>query len=164
MIWAILAMVGVPLWLCAVGIFVLVYRNRQLRKRHGDIPVRVLRPGKTRWVRGHALWISDVFAWRGSPAGWNEGLFHAVAATVGSAEPGERKALRHLGDSPAVVALTADDGRLLRVAADSEHRAALMGPFSSRSQPMNPYRESDAPYAGEATKTARQAGRPIRSG
>ena len=30
MIWAILALLGVPLWLCALGILSLVLRNRQL--------------------------------------------------------------------------------------------------------------------------------------
>src|SRR5512132_4168566 len=76
MIWAILALLGVPLWLCAIGIFALVFRNRTLRRRHGNLPVRVRRPGKTRWTRGHAIWISDVFAWRGSPAAWSEDLLH----------------------------------------------------------------------------------------
>jgi len=41
MIWAILALLGVPLWLCAAGILVVVLNNRRLRNRHGDIPVRV---------------------------------------------------------------------------------------------------------------------------
>jgi hypothetical protein len=48
MIWAILALLGVPLWLCALGIWALLHRNKSLRQRHGDIPVRVLRAGKTR--------------------------------------------------------------------------------------------------------------------
>ena len=52
---AILALLGVPLWLCAILILVIVVRNRKLRKRHGDIPVRVKRPGKQRWTRGHAI-------------------------------------------------------------------------------------------------------------
>ncbi len=87
MIWALLAFVGVPLWLCALGIFALVYRNRALRSRHGNIPVRVLRPGKTHWIRGHAVWVSDVFAWRGSPAAWNEYLELILGAQVGDATP-----------------------------------------------------------------------------
>jgi hypothetical protein len=62
MVWAILAFLGVPLWVCAAGITVLILENRSLRKRPGDIPVRVLRPGKKRWTRGHAVWVSDVFA------------------------------------------------------------------------------------------------------
>ena len=44
MIWAILAALGVPLWLCAIGIFMLLFNNRRLRKRYGDVPVRVRRP------------------------------------------------------------------------------------------------------------------------
>ena len=40
MVWAILALLGVPLWLCAAGIAIITFRNRGLRKRHGDIPVR----------------------------------------------------------------------------------------------------------------------------
>jgi hypothetical protein len=67
MIFAILALLGVPLWLCAIGILVILMRNRKLRKRHGNIPVRVKRLGKQRWTRGHAIWVSDVFAWQGSP-------------------------------------------------------------------------------------------------
>ena len=74
MIWVILAVLGVPLWLCGVGFLILVFNNRKLRKRPGDIPVRILRPGKKRWVRGHAIWVSDVFAWRASPAGWSEDI------------------------------------------------------------------------------------------
>jgi hypothetical protein len=81
MIWAILAFLGVPLWLCAAGILVVVLNNRRLRKRHGDIPVRVMRPGKQRWTRGHALWVSDVFAWRGSPAAWNEDLEQIITGS-----------------------------------------------------------------------------------
>jgi hypothetical protein len=38
MIWAILVLLGVPLWLCALGILVILMRNRKLRKRHGNIP------------------------------------------------------------------------------------------------------------------------------
>jgi hypothetical protein len=84
MIIAILALLGVPLWLCAILILVIVVRNRKLRKRHGNIPVRVKHPGKERWTRGHAIWVSDVFAWRGSPGVWNEDLVHVMARRCGT--------------------------------------------------------------------------------
>ena len=131
MIWALLALVGVPLWLCALGILALVYRNRGLRRRHGDIAVRVQRTGKTRWTRGHAVWVSDVFAWRGSPAAWREDLVHVVGASACSATPEERKKLHRLGDGPVVATLTTSQGDVLRVAASAEHRSALSGPFAS---------------------------------
>jgi hypothetical protein len=130
MIWAVLALLGVPLWLCALGILALVYRNKSLRQRHGDIPVRVQRAGKTRWTRGHAVWVSDVFAWRGSPAAWNEDLVQVTAASLGVLEPEEAKKLHRLGD-PAVVTLTPDVGEPIRVAVAAEHRTALLGPYST---------------------------------
>ena len=129
MIWAVLALVGVPLWLCALGILALVYRNRALRQRHGDIPVRVLRAGKTRWIRGHAVWISDVFAWRGSPAAWKEDLLHVIDARIRAVEPDEQKKLHRLGENPTVATLTSDVGDPLYVAVASEHHAALLGPY-----------------------------------
>ena len=70
MIWATLAAIG----LCALAILALVRRNRALRARPGNVPVRVHRPGKRRWARGHAVWVHDVFAVRSSPAAWKEEL------------------------------------------------------------------------------------------
>ena len=132
MVWAVLALLGVPLWLCAVAILALLYRNRSLRRRPGDIPVRVPRPGKTRWVRGHAVWVSDVFAWRGIPAAWQEDLCRVVSARSGSLGPGERKRLRGLGRDAAAVTLRPDAGPPFRVAVRGEHLDALLGPFSRR--------------------------------
>ncbi len=129
MVWAFLALVGVPLWLCALGILSLVVRNRQLRKRYGDLPVRVRRPGKKRWTRGHALWVSDVFAWRGSPAAWKEELIEVGAVSVRPADDDEREQLRRLADEPVIATLAIADGEQLEVAADPDRRAALMGPF-----------------------------------
>jgi hypothetical protein len=131
MIWAVLALLGVPLWLCAAGILALVFRNRALRKRHGDIPVRVLRPCHTRWTRGHAVWISDVFAWRGSPAAWNEALVPVIGVRERPAEDSERKKLHRLGEEPALVVLSTADGEAVTVAAAGKARAALLGPFAA---------------------------------
>jgi hypothetical protein len=130
-IWAVLVMVGVPLWLCAVAILALVLRNRGLRKRQGDLPVRVLRPGKTHWTRGHAVWVSDVFAWRGSPASWNEELAQVVTVTVRAPEASERKPLHRLGDDLVVAVLSTGEGRTLRVAAAGKSRLMLPGPFGA---------------------------------
>lgn len=130
MIWAILAALGVPLWLCAIGIFMLLFNNRRLRKRYGDVPVRVRRPGKKRWTRGHAIWVSDVFAWRGSPAAWTEELLWVSDATARPADQEERKKLHRLGDDPAIATLAAADGETVEVAAAPEQVSALLGPFA----------------------------------
>ena len=131
MIWAILAALGVPLWLCAAGIFMLLFNNRRLRKRYGDIPVRVRRPGSKRWTRGHAVWVSDVFAWRGSPAAWKEELLEVTGAIPRATDPEERKKLHGLGEDPAIVTLTVADGEPVDVAAVHTRDVVLRGPFGT---------------------------------
>jgi hypothetical protein len=139
MIWAILALLGVPLWLCAIAITVLVFRNRALRKRYGDIPVRVLRSGKKRWIRGHAIWVSDVFAWRASPASWKEGLEQVTDASLHEhVDAQTAKKLHRLGDSPVVAALTLVGGAVIEIAARREHGFALMGPFAKQPGDADP--------------------------
>jgi hypothetical protein len=95
MIWAILIALGVPLWLCAAGILTLLLQNRSLRKRRGNVPVRVHPPKKKRWAPGHGVWIHDVFAFRGFPAAWKEALIWATEASVRVANDEERKKLHH---------------------------------------------------------------------
>src|SRR3954451_16050931 len=114
MIWAILIVLGVPLWLCAIGVSVLILENRRLRKRPGDIPVRVLRQGKSRWIRGHAVWVSDVFVWRSSPASWHETVVQVTDASLhDSVDPGIVKKLHGLGENPAVASLTLTGGAMI---------------------------------------------------
>ena len=130
MIWAILATIGVPLWLCAIGILALVFRNRNLRTRPGNVPVRLLRPGKKRWRSGQGIWVSDVFAWRGSPAAWIEDLQQVGEASPRAADSNETKKLHRIGDDPVIASLTLADGRTLEVAARREHQRLLLGPFA----------------------------------
>ena len=129
MIWAILIFLGVPLWICAAGITITVVKNRGLRKRPGNIPVRVKRPGKSRWTRGHALWVSDVFAWRASPASWNEGLVHVTDIALRSPSEEEQHTLRRLGDGVVIATISGADGEQREVAAAAGASAALVGPF-----------------------------------
>src|SRR4030081_772002 len=102
MIWAILAALGVPLWLCAAGILTFVLRNHSLRKRGGDIAVRLRTAPDKRWRPGHALWVHDVLSFRALPAGWSESLLWTTAITVREANEHERKKLHRIGGRPPV--------------------------------------------------------------
>lgn len=137
MIWAILIYVGVPLWLCALGIGTLVFRSRLLRSRNGNIPVRVLRAGHRRWTRGQAIWISDVFAWRGSPAAWTEALIQVIAVHPRPASPAEVAKLHRMGSDLTAVDLSGADGVTLTVVAVGTDRAALLGPFTKEQTPKS---------------------------
>jgi hypothetical protein len=127
--WALLAAVGVPLWLCALGILTLVFRNRALRRRHGNVAVRVRTPGSKRWRAGHAMWTHDVFAFRGSPAAWAEMLVWVIAADLRAASPEERRKLHRIGDRPVVATFIADDGTAVEAAARIEDQDRLLGAF-----------------------------------
>jgi hypothetical protein len=138
MIFIVLAAVGVPLWLCAVGIVVLIKRNSWLRNRPGNIPVRIRPSGKKRWLPGHGVWVHDVFAFRGSPAAWKEALLWVTAASVRPATPEERKKLRRIGDEPVVAAFTLAGGGEIEFAARGEHRALLLGQFTNTTEVSSP--------------------------
>jgi hypothetical protein len=141
MIWAILAAIGVPLWLCAAGIATLVMRNRALRKRPDNIPVRMLRPGHKRWRPGHGIWVHDVFLFRGSPAAWNEAVLWAQDASARALSDDERGRLHRLGDEPLVATLTLSDGGTVQLAARGDRRTDLLGPFA---------RSTSSPATGDA--------------
>lgn len=131
MIWVILAALGVPLWLCAVGIFALLFQNRALKKRPGNIPVRVRPAGKNRWSKANALWLSDIFFWRGSLGVWKEGLDRVVGASARPADLNEQKKLHRLGEGVLVATLRFADGGSQDVAGPRELRGQLLGPFAS---------------------------------
>lgn len=129
MIWVLLAAVGVPLWLCAMGIVTLVLRNRALRRRPGNVACRLRVTPDGRWIRGHGVWVHDVFAFRGSRAMWKERLLWAIDVEVRPATEDEARKLRAAGDHPVVatIAGTPDDGTI-EVAAREEDELLLLGP------------------------------------
>ena len=145
MIWIILAALGVPLWLCLVAILTLVMRNRTLRTRGENVPVRRRLAGKTRWRRGHGVWIHDVFALRGSPATWSESLdWVATVTTRAIIDASEAKKLRRLGERPTVAVLTMVDGSTIEYATSAEHALNLLRPFAAEAA-QNPSPPPTAP-------------------
>lgn len=137
MIWAILALLGVPLWLCAIAILVLVLRNGGLRKRALDIPMRLRLDPKGRWHRGHGLWVHDVRAFRGSPAAWNEGLLWVTGVTTRELTSEETHKFRPL-DHPAAVTFTVADRRLADAVAPQQHLERLLGPSRQATPNVEP--------------------------
>ncbi len=128
MIWIILALLGVPLWICALALITIAFRNRMLRTREGDLVVRLAATDGGRWRRGHAVWVHDVFAFRGSPAAWHEELVGVTGVTVRPPTVDEAHRLRKL-DEPTVADLTTGTGSIVRVAAPRASIDAVAGPF-----------------------------------
>jgi hypothetical protein len=125
MLWALLAILGIPLWLLAMAVGGLVYRNVRLRRRPGNLACRV-RAGR-RWVKGNGLWVHDVFSFgaaaiRGSRLDW------VRQASLRPPLPEEAGKLRRLSD-PVVAVFVLDDGSELLVAASGNLQARLTGPL-----------------------------------
>jgi hypothetical protein len=128
----ILIVIGVPLWFGALSLLILVRKNRNIRQRPGNVPIRVRAAGKKHWMPAHGLWVHDVFAFRGSPAAWNEGLLWVKEASARPPSPEERKKLHRLGDAPLIATFTGRDGDGLELATRREHRDNLLGPFAEQ--------------------------------
>jgi hypothetical protein len=124
------AAVGALAALCAAGIAVAVERNRRLRRRPGNVPVRLRRPGKSRWLPAHGVWAHDVFAIRAAPAAWKEALLWVADARLRPANAEERKQLHRIGERPVISVFELASGGLIEVAARDEHADALLGPFA----------------------------------
>ena len=113
-----------PLIMSNLALLVRCYR---LRRRAGNVPVRLRRAGKTKWSRGHAVWVHDVFAFRASPAAWYESLSWVAEIQQRAPTQEERRRLRRLGDDMAVVTFRLSDGVSVDVAARREYGPALFG-------------------------------------
>ncbi len=143
MTWVIVAAAAVLLSLCAAAIVTLALSDRALRRRPGNVPVRIRRSRNDRWSPGHGLWVHDVFAFRGLPGAWKEALVWASEASARPASAAERKRLRLNGEEAIVVTLTPVEGETIDVAARPEYRYDLLGPFA-------PARGHRTPSSGRA--------------
>ena len=113
-----------------VALLVVVRRNRWLRRRPGDVPVRARLRESGQWVRGHGVWVNDTFAFRRSPAGWQETLLSVTAASARPASEEERTTLHRLGEDPVVAKFELASGGSMAFAARAEDRGRLLGPYA----------------------------------
>lgn len=130
MILAALFLLGVPLWLCAMGVLALVLRNRGLRKRPDDIPIRLRVRPDGRWRRGHARWVHDVLAFRASPAAWAESLLWVTGVGPRELTGAETHKFRRL-DRPVAVTLAVAGRPAAQAVTSEEHLPRLLGPYAA---------------------------------
>lgn len=126
-IWAALVALGVPIWLCASGILILVFRNRPLRKRPGNVPCKFRLTDEERWTSGQGVWVSDVFAWGGSTAAWRSELAWTACLATRPPDQNERKKLGRLGDFPLIASLVLAEGERSRSPPSARTAPAFLG-------------------------------------
>lgn len=131
MVWALLAILGVPIWLVlgALGGSLLSRRNFQSNPEVFATRVRKFEAGMPNKWSGklHARWVHDVLL-----ANKGLALVHTDAypiVSVGPApapDPGECKGL---GDAPVAMTVTTDEGAVYEIAAAGENAELLALPF-----------------------------------
>jgi hypothetical protein len=115
----------------AGAIALVVVRNRRMRRRPGNVPVRLWRQEDDRWVPGHGVWANDVLAVRAAPAAWGEALLWIVDAKPHRVTDEDLKKLHRIGERPVAFEFELACGGSVRMAARHEHEEALLGPFSA---------------------------------
>ncbi|MDQ1633347.1 MAG: hypothetical protein QOJ32_156 [Frankiaceae bacterium] len=136
MILALLALLGVPIWLLVGGLGIALY-NRRLQKRHpGAFPCKLrVRSGTVSgfgadWQRSptYAHWVHDVLL---VTSGVALVRTRALAVqSVTSPAPGQVPAeLRKLGPDPVMLTLILDENAVVEVTAPTDAGELLVGPF-----------------------------------
>lgn len=113
-----------------VVFLVVMRRNQALQRRPGNVPVRARFEAGGSWIRGHGVWVNDIFAFRRSPAGWTESLLWVTNASACRATEAERDRLGRLGDDPVVATFVLASGGSLAFATRAEDRTELLGPYA----------------------------------
>ena len=136
MVWALLAILGVPLWLVVGGLAASLWSRKKFKETPGVFPAKVrLESGAfdgigDKWPRmpAYALWVHDVLLLHKGPA-LVRTLPLPVSASDGIVQPAESEQIKWLGDDPIVLALKLDNGAVVQLAAPNEARERAVGPF-----------------------------------
>ena len=130
-----MALLGVDLIVIVVLISAVLSRRRWVSRQPGSFKgaIRVVNgevPGlSANWKRGYARWVGEVLVWTKAPFLFRNELMvvEGLAGGLRSAKPDE---VKRLGPDPAIVPFQADGETRVEVAAPSERRALMLGPFA----------------------------------
>jgi hypothetical protein len=132
MLIALLAVLGVDLIVIVVLLAGVIARGRWVRREPGAFPgaIRVASGEHeglgSKWKRGYGRWVRDVLVWTKAPLLIRNEL--VPVDRLHGERPGAPGEVKRLGDGPVVIALAVGEARL-EVAASSERRARLLGPY-----------------------------------
>jgi len=134
MLIALLAVLGVNLWVIVALLAVVLTRKRWVSHQPGAFKgaIRVIEgdvPGlRAKWKRGYGRWVRDILVWTKAPLLFRNDLVlaDALGGEARDAKPGE---VRRLGKHPAVVPLVVDGGARIEVAASANGHELVPGPF-----------------------------------
>ncbi|MFC2037569.1 hypothetical protein ACFLYD_06350 [Chloroflexota bacterium] len=136
MIWAILAVLGVPIWLVVGGLGTVLWIRSRSKKAPGVFPAKIrLRSGSFEGISEKwtpmpisALWVHDVLL-------VHKGLALVrtiplpVAEAVGTVQEANPSEIKRLGEQPALLTFRLDNGAELELATPGDSSSVALGPF-----------------------------------
>jgi hypothetical protein len=140
MIWAILAILGVPLWLIAIFLFVLLRSRSKVNRIPQSFPCKAraasggvsgLTDSFPRYkARGH--WVHDVLILHGGNPFLIQTMPHGVAGLVHGPDAAERtiKHIKRIKD-PVSLRYRTDSGDMIEVVCAQDDLPRARGPFSA---------------------------------
>ncbi len=147
MIWALLAILGVPLWLLALFLFLLLRGRSAVKKIPGSFAC------KTRSISGDvggfrdrfrrytdsAHWVHDVLIVHGGSPFLSRTMPLGITELVSQSEPPDTvaKQLKHMED-PVSVRYRLDSGAVIEVACTKSDAGRALGPFSASPPAIEP--------------------------
>jgi len=134
---ALLALLGVPLWLILGWLAGALWHRRDIQKNLPDVfkmKARVVE-GSYRHLDGNysriaalAIWAHDILIIeKGLLLARN--LHFAVADDIQTPQPADPKQVKGLGDKPVTMQFRLDDGTIIEIALSSEMATLAQGPF-----------------------------------
>jgi hypothetical protein len=141
-IWIILAALGIPIWLVLGGLGATFLSRRSFKRRPGVFPVKLrvvsgeVAKLKASWPRrpGYARWVHDVLlVQHGGALRQTEAM--AVTRVTEAISSRGADDIRALGDAPLVMSLELDGGAKVELAAPTDVRGLMVGPFGDTSEP-----------------------------
>jgi hypothetical protein len=124
-IWATLALLGIPIWLIAI-VLIAAFRNRNKVLSNPDIFAYKLKAGDG-WQRkkGYARWVSDVLIYHAGTA-----LIRTDAFQIGTTRVhGETvPPVKGLGEDPVSIEVTYANGKTATIAVTAQELYVAIGP------------------------------------
>ncbi len=140
MLIALLALLGVDLIVIVVFVVFVITRKRWVKRQPGAFAGAIRVTGgevdglKSKWKRGYGRWVGDVLVWTKAPLLFRNELVavDGLAGEARAAGPGE---VKRVGDDPVILALAADGGARIEVAAAADDRGRAPGPLAAPAPP-----------------------------
>jgi hypothetical protein len=136
MIWALLALLGVDLWIIVTGLAIVLLRRRAVKRAPDAFKGKIrLTEGEIdglsrRWKGGYGRWVRDVLVWHKAPFLFRTMLIPVDGADSSGSHAAGRREVSRLGKHPVIVALLAERHSRVCVAARDEDRDRALGPFA----------------------------------